>query len=239
MCPESSNSSSLLSSENDFYENKNEKPFVTNFELSSDEVINCGIDVDPFVENNEKFNKQKERGWLVFRNCNFKKAISLPLVSRRRINNFYEDFNNGEIHSIPTLGIGRSDSLQRISADVLCDLLLGKYNISFRIIDCRFSYEYEGGHIKNAINISNIQKAKILFKKPKALIFHCEYSSVRAPKLAHFVRNIDRKSNVYPKLTLPEIYILDGGYKEFYRKYSYMCTPQGYVSMGDVNYKIK
>jgi rhodanese-related sulfurtransferase len=243
MCSSTTNSSSILSSENDTQcdnrEIRNEKPFVTSYDFSSDEITNCGIEMDPFNENTSRFSKQKEHNWILYKNASYKKAISLPLINRKYLKDFYRDSSNGEVFSLPTLGIGRSDSIQRISADVLNDLLNKKYNIEYKIIDCRFSYEYEGGHIKDAININTTQKAKTLFKKPKVLIFHCEYSSVRAPKLAHFVRNLDRKSNMYPNLTLPEIYILQGGYKEFYIKYADMCTPRGYVSMGDVDYKYR
>ncbi|EEQ82791.1 hypothetical protein NCER_100458 [Vairimorpha ceranae BRL01] len=229
------NSSNIISSENDIhFDNRdvyNEKPFVNSYEFSSDEVINCGIEYDPFNENKPKFNNKKEKNWLFHYNSCYKKALSLPLINREYNINFYKDSPNGEFFSLPTLGIGRSDSIQRISADVLNDLLNGKYNIDYTIIDCRFSYEYEGGHIKSAVNINNTQKAKALFKNPKVLIFHCEFSSVRAPKLAHYIRNLDRKSNIYPKLTLPEIYILQGGYKEFFIKYKEMCFPKNYITM--------
>lgn len=36
-------------------------------------------------------------------------------------------------------------------------LLNGKFDhkiASYRVIDCRFDYEYEGGHIKGAVNIN-------------------------------------------------------------------------------------
>ncbi|WUR02461.1 M-phase inducer phosphatase 2 (CDC25A) [Vairimorpha necatrix] len=238
MCSSNTNSSSILSSENDFqYENRdiyNEKPFACSYDFSSDEITNCGLEYDPFSEK-ILYNKKKEKNWLL-QTYNFKKTFSLPHINRKYLKDFYRESNNGEIFSLPTLGTGRSDSIQRISACVLNDLINNKYNIDYTIVDCRFPYEYEGGHIKNAINVNNTKKVKGLFKNPKILIFHCEYSSVRAPKLAHYVRNLDRKKNAYPKLTLPEIYILQGGYKEFYSQYSEMCTPCGYVSMGNIKH---
>lgn len=141
MCSGTTNSSSILSSENDTqYNNReilNEKPFVTSYDFSSDEIINCGMEVDPFDDTSCKFNKQKEHNWILYKNSNLKKAISLPLISRKFLKDFYRDSSNGEVFSLPTLGIGRSDSIQRISADVLNDLINKKYNIEYSIIDCR------------------------------------------------------------------------------------------------------
>lgn len=63
---------------------------------------------------------------------------------------------------------------------------------SFKIIDCRYPYEFEGGHICEALNIFTQEKiVSELFEKemevdPTAcsiLVFHCEFSSERAPKL--------------------------------------------------------
>ena len=53
------------------------------------------------------------------------------------------------------------------------------------IVDCRFDYEYEGGHIENAININDPKEMEALFFKDKetvekmmrkVIIFHCEFS---------------------------------------------------------------
>ena len=51
----------------------------------------------------------------------------------------------------------------------------------------------------------------------KVVIFHCEFSSKRGPKMCRYVRKTDRTMNKqnYPKLFYPEIYILHGGYKVF------------------------
>ena len=53
------------------------------------------------------------------------------------------------------------------------------------------------------------------------IIFHCEFSSERAPKMSRFLREIDRAANkeCYPSLGFPELYTLEGGYKAFYSKY--------------------
>ena len=52
--------------------------------------------------------------------------------------------------------------------------------------------------------------------KRVVLVFHCEFSSERGPRMARFVRERDRALNEYPHLHYPELYILKGGYKEFF-----------------------
>ncbi|EDN10095.1 M-phase inducer phosphatase [Histoplasma mississippiense (nom. inval.)] len=141
-------------------------------------------------------------------------------------------------HFIPE---DQPDSLPRIESTVLVDILDGKYNDKYNdiiIIDCRFEYEYEGGHINGAVNYNDKEHlASRLFSedmKPNTmLVFHCEYSAHRAPIMAKFIRHKDRAVNIdeYPKLTYPEMYILDGGYSAFFSVYRSLCIPQNYVEM--------
>lgn len=134
-----------------------------------------------------------------------------------------------------------SNSLPRISKETLIDVLDGKFNHlyeKFVIIDCRFEYEYEGGHIDGAVNFNDKEQLSLqLFDvEPTSqalLIFHCEYSAHRAPIMAKYIRNQDRTVNAehYPRLTYPETYILDGGYSSFFKEYQSRCFPQNYVEM--------
>jgi M-phase inducer tyrosine phosphatase len=82
----------------------------------------------------------------------------------------------------------------------LDDLLDGVYNsriASFHVIDCRFDYEYNGGHIPGAVNINTtagVEEFLLGVQRPKPsvsgdsqkktiLVFHCEFSAKRAPTL--------------------------------------------------------
>jgi M-phase inducer tyrosine phosphatase len=84
----------------------------------------------------------------------------------------------------------------------LDELLDGDYNsqiADFHIIDCRFDYEYNGGHIPGAVNINTTNGVEdfllgYTLVKPKQsvsgdsskktiLVFHCEFSAKRAPTL--------------------------------------------------------
>ncbi|KAI2638239.1 M-phase inducer phosphatase [Xylaria nigripes] len=136
---------------------------------------------------------------------------------------------------------GENDGIPRISRETFLEFLDGKYNDYFTqkiVIDCRFEYEYEGGHIDGAVNCNDKELlARQLFETPMQgkpiLIFHCEYSVHRAPRMARHIRAEDRMFNAesYPHLTYPEIYILEGGYSDFFKTHRDRCYPQAYVEM--------
>ncbi|XP_076109258.1 M-phase inducer phosphatase 1-A-like isoform X1 [Mytilus galloprovincialis] len=146
---------------------------------------------------------------------------------------------------------GQCHDLRYITPATINDVLNGKYNDtigSFRIIDSRYSYEFEGGHIPGAENIHNKDDILELLKNPNTprsdgkrdiIIFHCEFSSERGPKMCRFLRNHDRELNAenYPSLYFPELYILKGGYKEFYESFKTLCTPMDYVPMLSKDHK--
>jgi M-phase inducer tyrosine phosphatase len=132
--------------------------------------------------------------------------------------------------------------VKRISPQTLVRLEAGEFSQFFDehyVIDCRFDYEYKGGHIKDAINI-NTKKAltDMFYLQPSTrrvcVVFHCEFSSQRAPRACQFMRSTDRQlkgAAHYPELFYPDIYVVDGGYKNFFQQYPEMCIPQSYVEM--------
>ncbi|EMR09418.1 hypothetical protein PNEG_02362 [Pneumocystis murina B123] len=156
------------------------------------------------------------------------------------------EFNSNDCQILPCFSI-KDDRLKRIDSDIIVRLLDGHYHDQcdeYMIVDCRFEYEYNGGHIMGAININTKDALDaLLLDNPKTkrclIIFHCEYSSHRAPRLALYLRNRDRQLNMkrYPLLYYPEIYILHGGYRSFYEKYKERCEPQNYVEMDDSLHK--
>ncbi|KAF2664756.1 Rhodanese-like protein [Microthyrium microscopicum] len=135
----------------------------------------------------------------------------------------------------------KPDSLPRINQDTMISILNGQYNEHYgqvMVIDCRFEYEYDGGHINGATNFNDKEKlARHLFDSAitnnTLLVFHCEYSAHRAPLMAKYIRQQDRAINAvnYPNLTYPEVYILDGGYSSFFNNHRSRCFPQSYVEM--------
>ncbi|OAG31186.1 hypothetical protein NEDG_01599 [Nematocida displodere] len=141
--------------------------------------------------------------------------------------------------ALPSLGVGPSDAILRISSETLISLLSGKIGGRYVLIDCRFEYEYAGGHISTAENVMTQTGVYHLFNScleqgvgsETIFVFYCEYSSVRAPRLAMFMRNEDRRQSTYPYLRFPHLYIMTGGYKDFYNKYRDFCLPRNYVPM--------
>lgn len=138
---------------------------------------------------------------------------------------------------------GQNDSIPRLSKATFLDILDGKHNEHYDnklIIDCRFEYEFAGGHVSGAVNYNDKEAlaAKLFPNSPELtgrtlLVFHCEYSAHRAPLMARHIRSEDRAINVenYPRLTYPEVYILDGGYSSFFTENRERCEPQAYVEM--------
>ncbi|KAF8309848.1 Rhodanese-like protein, partial [Clavulina sp. PMI_390] len=125
------------------------------------------------------------------------------------------------------------DGLMRITAQTLSELIGGAYDSvveSFVVVDCRFDYEHEGGHIPGAINLNTDEAIERAFLVPdgdgkvgkKIIVFHCEFSVKRAPTFAKQFRSKDRAMNnaVYPRIHYPEVYILEGGYSNFYTQFS-------------------
>ncbi|KAG8128395.1 hypothetical protein E2320_015237 [Naja naja] len=136
------------------------------------------------------------------------------------------DFSS--VYALPTV-TGRHSDLRYITADTMVALLHNQFQSlieKFYIIDCRYPYEYHGGHIKEALNIhSQDDLFELFLRKPLLpsspqkrliLVFHCEFSSERGPKMCHYLREEDRAMNEYPALHYPELYVLQGGYKEFF-----------------------
>ncbi|KAI0288394.1 hypothetical protein B0F90DRAFT_1812776 [Multifurca ochricompacta] len=97
----------------------------------------------------------------------------------------------------------REDGLMRINCDTVRIPIM-----SYHVIDCRFDYEYSGGH--------------------HVVVFHCEFSAKRAPTFAKHLRSRDRAINNhnYPRVHFPEVYILEGGK-------SLPLSTAGYIRMDD------
>ena len=120
------------------------------------------------------------------------------------------------------------------------------------MIDCRSPAEFEGGHIKGAINVSSKEqllefffsdqgRIEHLMKTQTLLVFHCEFSERRAPGLYAILRGMDREINhaYYPRLFYPEIYVLKGGYSQYWRNYPDNCNGAYTKMEGNFSYNHK
>ncbi|CAI2350414.1 unnamed protein product [Caenorhabditis sp. 36 PRJEB53466] len=110
----------------------------------------------------------------------------------------------------------------------------------YALYDCRYPYEYAGGHLRGAVNLYKKSDIRMEFfdeRKPKRIpIFYCEFSQKRGPSMANAVRSIDRVRNEhnYPHLEHPEMYLLDRGYKNLWDQpecREICAEPIGYLPM--------
>ncbi|KAI6213399.1 M-phase inducer phosphatase [Aphelenchoides besseyi] len=130
-------------------------------------------------------------------------------------------------------------------AALVNSLTIEQFEEKFVLVDCRYPFEYDGGHVKNSINVFDPElivsmfypTSKDLFDqmKTKIPIFYCEFSQKRGPQMARRLRKCDREHNEsnYPHLDYPEIYVLDHGYRKFFNneKLHDLCEPRHYVPM--------
>ncbi|UZJ56686.1 hypothetical protein CBS101457_006006 [Exobasidium rhododendri] len=190
-------------------------------------------------------------------------STSSPFRSAEGLPGFGASEREGKI--LPCFSV-KDDGLMRITPTTLVEVLQGQYDqkmTTYQIIDCRFGYEFEGGHISGAINLSTMERVKKHFLLPqdkndlpirsqsgkvdaaghstkKVLIFHCEFSCKRAPSMALALRQADRSlAHDYPNCHFPEIYILQGGYCGFFKEYANVCEPRSYVEMDDPKFQEK
>lgn len=153
--------------------------------------------------------------------------------------------NVGVEHVIPCHDSPR-DAIKRVTPTTVTQILAGQFSDRFSrilIVDCRYPYEYHGGHVPSAINVCSLDEidrhlfgamADLTLASSTVIIFHCEFSSERAPRMALHVRNRDRELHAesYPALHYPQLYILEGGYKNFFLQYPEHCEPpHQYVPM--------
>ena len=128
--------------------------------------------------------------------------------------------NQRTVRIIPAL-LFRTLALFLYQLNNLLDGAFDSKLTSYHIIDCRFDYEYNGGHIPGALNINTtaaveefLLGANALKPKPSSsgdasgktvLIFHCEFSAKRAPTLyASFTLPKYLYSNIRP---VPSIFV--------------------------------
>uniref|UniRef100_A0A3P8S6K1 M-phase inducer phosphatase n=1 Tax=Amphiprion percula TaxID=161767 RepID=A0A3P8S6K1_AMPPE len=150
---------------------------------------------------------------------------------------------------LPTVE-GKHQDLKYITPEIMVAALTGQFGHLVEqviIIDCRYPYEFDGGHIKGALNLHQEDQVQDFLltapivpacpDKRVVIVFHCEFSSERGPRMCRFVRERDRAMNDYPKLHYPELYILKGGYKDFFPHFQAQCEPQSYRPMHHEDFK--
>lgn len=135
---------------------------------------------------------------------------------------------------------------QSISCETMLELLRGSPTVGNQptaafahlydrvvVVDARFPYEYQGGHIKGAVNLyrdAHVYEHFLRAPPPSmavgqrtCIVFHCEFSQERGPHLFKRLRGYDREMHAlqddWNTLFYPEMYVLAGGYKALYGLY--------------------
>lgn len=158
----------------------------------------------------------------------------------------YSYLQDNEVQ-IPHLPHENDNCVNYVSPEVVAKVIDGEYLDKYHkimIVDSRFSFEYESGHIKDAYNISDPKTISSLFFSEELnesistktlVIFYCEFSIKRSFEMIRYLRELDRKHNRdnYPHLCYPEIYILKDGYRRFHELYKNLCYPNDYTPMND------
>eukprot|EP00808_Paulinella_micropora_P010112 g900.t1 len=148
---------------------------------------------------------------------------------------------------LPPVVKGDSNPIKRVSCATIAAVLRGEYADRLDrvyILDCRYDYEYKGGHIIGAIHMSTREQLDQFFDEKQqevspthrlGIVFHCEFSKHRGPSASRIFRVMDRELNEtsYPYLSFPEVVILEGGYRQFFKEHPELCEPKAYVSMWD------
>jgi len=194
---------------------------------------------------NPLLNGKNQRNGLVRSQSASPRLGDTEVVSPRPEDSLESTFSMTEIQEplLPHFQTGQC-AMKRVSVHTVASLVRGEIkNVDKHvIIDCRYDYEYEAGHLKDALNLSKKQAIERFFKDYRhtegkhVIIFHCEFSKHRGPNCARFLRQLDRTANKYPALTFPDVYVMDGGYKAFFENYSNLCSPEVYVSMWDTRF---
>jgi M-phase inducer tyrosine phosphatase len=95
------------------------------------------------------------------------------------------------------------------------------------VLDCRFHYEFEAGHIIHATNLLTRRRLHQIYDdnigRHVCIVFHCELSVNRGPTWASLFRELDRaRTGCYGRtdgLNYRDVFILEGGYRRFHSEY--------------------
>ncbi|KAG6608928.1 uncharacterized protein IUM83_12836 [Phytophthora cinnamomi] len=147
--------------------------------------------------------------------------------------------------TLPTVYSSRHPDLNVITPETVVKVLKGEYEsrlVGFQLLDCRFPFEFEGGSLHGATSLCDpdVMEEKLFVSTQletctrTALIFFCEFSANRAPKMLRHIRNVDRRlhADTYPELYYPELYLIDGGYKNCFETLQHeLCAPSADYSI--------
>lgn len=130
----------------------------------------------------------------------------------------------------------KDDGVHTISALTYENLRRSK--VKLVTIDNRFPFEYQGGHIKDAINLWNRVECAEYFVNRRycsqdiVYVFHCEFSSQRAPSMFSLIRTLHvAMSRKDSQFVPPNLFVLEKGYKNVFNQCGHLCDTHTYTQM--------
>ncbi|CAD8079441.1 unnamed protein product [Paramecium primaurelia] len=121
-------------------------------------------------------------------------------------------------------GLNRLQHFEKDAVNYITSETLYKNANDITLFDCRYKFEFEGGHIHGATHLCNpFEIESIFFKqiptvKP-VIVLYCEFSEKRSVQIYKQIRNTDRNLNQYPNLHYPDLYILNKGFSNYSLEY--------------------
>jgi len=96
--------------------------------------------------------------------------------SCEQVNQFNADEFQYEAPILPVIENHDNPVMKTISADTVVNVLKSNNNGNpYIIIDCRYDYEYNGGHIRGAINVKSPDILERLFISNRSLLYNTDY----------------------------------------------------------------
>ncbi|EDQ90256.1 uncharacterized protein MONBRDRAFT_31992 [Monosiga brevicollis MX1] len=148
-----------------------------------------------------------------------------------------------EQNVLPTVRVEHN----QVTGDTVIDTVWGDGRRKFRdyiIIDARYPYEYDGGHLIGAVNfyLPDMAAEYLLARgdlSQTLILVHCEFSKERGPALYHYLKRVEAKAckNGGQGSLFPHLYVLHQGYKQFHAEHPTYCSPRGYVPMTTAAHK--
>ena len=132
-------------------------------------------------------------------------------------------------------------AIHGISTDTLKRLMEHPNDSQIVILDCRYPYEFRGGHIIGALNVTNTEDLDKIYRRGypsnTIFVFHCEFSKNRGKVMLKRFQDMDRAYSLQltSNYKYDKVFLLIGGYKQFYSEYPYLCVGS-YVEMRDTKF---
>ena len=182
------------------------------------------------LENHTKVCKSPDR----HRKSNkYRRTMGSSIISQSPDSEFIETMCHID-SALPSF-YSQKNEMKYISLETLSMCIENQMNIM--IVDCRYYYEYDAGHLKGALNLwteellfTTFPVENRKFHCNAIILFYCEFSEMRAPELALKLRKADQYFSSDGNLLYNNIFIINGGAEALFQQMNHKCIGD-YLSM--------